>query len=135
MNELNEIIKDMKNIINSLKKILNEEHVILLHNDNYLDTLNKISDKKKELFKQFQCFQEQRIDIEKKYNFFAPYNSNKKLHFSWNEIIQECLFLKEINLKNQKILNEKFYINQNFLDILALHSKDVTYDENGNLEY
>ncbi|WP_422667252.1 flagellar export chaperone FlgN [Buchnera aphidicola] len=79
--------------------------------------------------------QEKRLCLEKEKNFFSPYVTNNELNTIWNKISDTCLILKEINLKNKKILNQKFYINQNFLEIASTYSNNIIYDDKGNLKF
>nr|WP_236854836.1 hypothetical protein [Buchnera aphidicola] len=50
-------------------------------------------------------------------------------------MVQKCILLKELNLKNKILLNKNLYLNQRFLELFSEYKKKSIYDINGNLKF
>ena len=79
--------------------------------------------------------QAERVLIENKNNFFAPYTKNKILSDYWSVIISRYLLLYNLNKENKNLLDKKILINKNFLELVKIYSNKYTYDINGNINY
>ncbi|WP_009874289.1 flagellar protein FlgN [Buchnera aphidicola] len=134
MNNLIDTIKKIENILYSLERILKQECHNLLKSKTSNEEILELIKRKKILFKKLIILSQDRLCLEKEYNIFPPYESNNKLNNYWKKIINTCLILRKLNLKNKIIMNKKFYLNQRFLELSSSYKKSIIYNLDGNLE-
>jgi len=134
MKKLKDAIKNINNILISLEIILKEEHENLLSPNKNVD-MQELIDKKTILFQKFFMISKDRLLFEQEYNIFAPYKNNDELNNYWNKIVKKCLLLRELNIKNKMLINEKFYLNQRFLELFKSCKMAITYNIDGNIKF
>ncbi|AYN24734.1 flagellar export chaperone FlgN [Buchnera aphidicola] len=136
MKKLLNILKEMKENIIFLEDLMNQEYDNLLKSKTNIKKIELIIEKKEFFLKKISFLKQQKSVIENQYNIFPPYLPFDELHLCWNEIVSKCSLLKKKNIQNKIVLNQKFYLNQRFLNIFQkneLNKNNITYDFDGNL--
>jgi len=134
MKKLKDTIKKINNVLISLEIILKEEHKNLLNPNKNVD-MQELIDKKTTLFQKFFILTKDRLFFEQEYNIFAPYKDNDALNNYWIKIVKKCFLLRKFNLKNKILINEKFYLNQRFLELFKSYKMAITYNIDGNIKF
>lgn len=128
MKKLTDILKKIDNILLLLNKVMNEEYTHLLQSQIDIKTLSLIIERKNTLLNQLNNAKKIRISIEQDYNIFPPYLKFNELNYYSNKIINQCVALNEISIKNKILTKNKFYLNQKFLNFYKSHENDLIYD-------
>ena len=137
MKKLINIIKDIKENLIYLQNLIHQEYDNLLKSKINIKKINLIIEEKEFFLRKIASLKKEKSFLEKKYNIFPPYLQFNELNLHWDEIISICFLLKKKNIQNKMILNEKFYLNQRFLNTFQkyrLNQNCTTYDVDGHLE-
>ncbi|WP_295164394.1 flagellar export chaperone FlgN [uncultured Buchnera sp.] len=137
MKELINLVKEMQENLVSLENLMNQEHDLLSKSKTNIEKIELIIEKKEFFLMKIASLKEKKLFLEKKYSIFPPYFQFNELNQCWSEIISKCCLLRKKNIKNKMILNQKFYLNQHFLNIFQTYKSNknnTIYDIDGNLE-
>ena len=134
MEKLIDIFQKIDNILLLLNQIMQEEYINLLESQPDIKKLFVLVEKKNNLLNQLNDAKKTRSLLENSYNIFPPYLKFNELNYYSKKIKNKCIFLNKINLKNQKLIKNKFYLNQKFLNFYKSYHTNTTYDTYGNLE-
>lgn len=134
MKTLIDTITMIQDTIISLEKILNQEYNNLLQPNTNIDILKFLFKEKKKIFEKFFTLNKNRLSLEKKYNIFAPYETNIQLKNYWNIVFKKCVLLKQLNLKNKILINKNLYLNESFFELFSSYKKRAIYDISGHLK-
>ncbi|QCI24970.1 flagellar biosynthesis protein FlgN [Buchnera aphidicola (Rhopalosiphum padi)] len=137
MKELINLVKEMQENLISLENLMNQEYNLLSKSKTNIEKIELIIEKKEFFLRKIASLKEKKLFLEKKYSIFPPYFQFNELNQCWNEFFSKCCLLKKKNIKNKMILNQKFYLNQRFLNIFQTYrsnKNNTTYDIDGNLE-
>ncbi|QFQ32506.1 flagellar biosynthesis protein FlgN [Buchnera aphidicola (Aphis fabae)] len=133
MKKLIDIFQKIDNILLLLDETMHEEYKNLLNPHTDMKKLFAIIEKKQNLLHKLTDAKKIRISLEQSYNIFPPYLKFNKLNHYSNQIINKCILLNKINLKNKKLTKNKFYLNQNFLNVYKSYNNSI-YNIHGNLD-
>ncbi|ALD15278.1 hypothetical protein IX46_01735 [Buchnera aphidicola (Aphis glycines)] len=133
MKKLIDVVKKIDNILFLLDKTMHEENINLLNSKTNIKELSLIIERKHILLNKLNYAKKIQLSLEKQYNSISSGVDCDKIHYYLNKIKNKCLSLKKINLKNKKLVEHKFYLNQNFLNFYKSYNNSIIYDINGKL--
>lgn len=137
MKKLINIIKEMKKNIISLENLINAEHKNLIISKINIKKMESIIEEKELFLRKIASLKKIKLLLEKKYNLFPPYLEHDELNRHWDKIVLRCSSLNKKNKENKIILNQRFNLNQRFLNLFQLYKlnrTNITYGIDGNLD-
>ncbi|OCG16229.1 hypothetical protein A9G24_04275 [Gilliamella sp. App6-5] len=130
MLKLDDILKQITAMLQTLSEILQTEQQILIENSS-TNQLNEIINKKSQLLIQLKLLDEQRITLSKQLDIQPPYSENPTIAAHWLSITDTTKLLANINRDNGLIIQNRMTITQQSINYLKGINSPVVYNNNG----
>ncbi|OCG25660.1 hypothetical protein A9G22_02250 [Gilliamella sp. App2-1] len=130
MLKLDDILKQITEMLQTLSEILQTEQHILIENSS-TNQLNEIINKKSQLLIQLKLLDEQRITLSKQLDIQPPYSENPTIAAHWLSITDTTKLLANINRDNGLIIQNRMTITQQSINYLKGINSLVVYNHNG----
>ncbi|OCG20456.1 flagella synthesis protein FlgN [Gilliamella sp. App4-10] len=130
MLKLDDILKQITEMLQTLSEILQTEQHILIENSS-TNQLNEIINKKSQLLIQLKLLDEQRITLSKQLDIQPPYSENPTIAAHWLSITDTTKLLANINRDNGLIIQNRMTITQQSINYLKGINSPIVYNNNG----
>ncbi|MWP62177.1 flagella synthesis protein FlgN [Gilliamella sp. Pas-s25] len=130
MLELDDILNQITEMLQTLSGILQTEQQILIDNSS-TNQLNEIINKKSQLLIQLKLLDEKRVTLSKQLGIHPPYNDNPTIAAHWLSITDTTKLLANINRDNGLIIQNRMNITQQSINYLKGINSPVVYTNNG----
>ena len=130
MLELEDILNNITEMLQTLSEILQTEQQILIDNK-LINQLADIIDRKSQLLIELKLLDEKRVKLSQQLNIQPTYNENPTVAAQWQSITDTTKLLANINRDNGLIIENRMNMTEQSINYLKNLNNPAVYTNNG----